>query len=115
MTIKNPKQQRRKKIHQRIRQIIKGTAQRPRLSLYKSNKAFYAQLIDDAQGHTLLALDTRKLGTKNKAHVTKLGQTFTQTAKEKGIQQILFDRSGYLYHGLVKAFSQAMHEAGLPH
>lgn len=115
MVIKNPKQQRRKKIHTRIRKKISGTAERPRLSLYRSNKAFYAQLVDDVQGHTLLALDTRKLGGKNKEHVAKLGKAVTEEVLKKGIQKILLDRSGYPYHGLVKEFSQAMHQAGLKH
>ena len=115
MVIKNPKEARRRKIRYRIRKKIVGTAACPRLSLYKSNTAFYAQVIDDQGGKTLLAVDTRSLGGKKLEHFVKAGEILAQKALEKGISKIVFDRSGYLYVNKIKAFSEAASRAGLKH
>lgn len=107
---------RRLKIRMRIRKRIHGTAERPRLSIYKSNTATYAQLIDDDKGHTLVASSTRKLANQKGTPVTKaevLGKEIGQKALEKGIQNIVFDRSGYIYHGRVKAIAEGARAANL--
>ena len=113
MTIKNLAQHRRKKIQARKRSKLLGNSERPRLAIYKSNTAFYVQAVDDTQGHTLLALDTRKIGKRNKESVAKLGQELTTQLQNKNIKQIRFDCSGYLYHGLVKHFAETLHQSGL--
>ncbi len=107
---------RRKKIHARIRKTVHGTAQRPRLSVFRSNRDTYVQIIDDTKGHTLVAFDTRKLSNVNGTKVQKAYQLGTQIAKmalEKGITRIVFDRGGYLYHGRVKAVADGARAAGL--
>lgn len=101
--IKNLKKARRQRIHYRIRKKIKGTLARPRLVVYKSNTALYAQLVDDNKGHTILASDTRKLKGKSCSHAIKMGEELAQKLNEKKITTFVFDRSGYHYHGLVKA------------
>jgi large subunit ribosomal protein L18 len=108
------KQVRRQKIRYRIRKKIIGTATRPRLAVYKSNTAIYAQLIDDAAGITLVASDTRKLKGKRCEKAAELGQLVAKKAKEKEITQVVFDRSGYQYHGVVKALFDATNEAIAP-
>jgi len=106
---------RRIKRKERIRKIVHGTPQRPRLSIYKSNTAVYLQLIDDTTGTTLLATDTRKFGGKNKEAAVKAAENFALQATQKGVEAICFDRSGYLYHGVVKAISQTVSNKGLKH
>ncbi len=103
--------------HVRYRNLknLVGTAERPRLSIYKSNKALYAQIIDDGAGKTLAAIDTRKLSGKNEKGVVEAGQLLAKKALDLGIKSIVFDRSGYRYFGRVKAFSAAIREAGVHH
>lgn len=115
MKSKNKKVERRFKIRQRIRKTIQGTSEIPRLSIYKSNKGIYAQLINDAQGHTLLAVSSRALGEQslNVANAQKVGEAIAEKAIEQGIKTIVFDRSGYLYHGHVKALAEGAKEKGL--
>ena len=115
MVLKNPKQEKRRKIRNRIRKKIQGTADRPRLSVYKSNKVFYAQIINDEEGKTLVSVDTRKLGGKKKEYCVKAGEELAKKATKKGIKNIFFDRSGYLYTSNIAAFSKAANEAGLKH
>ena len=111
MVTKNLKQARRQKIRYRIRKKIKGTPARPRLCLYKSNTALYAQLIDDTHGHTIAAVDSRKLEKKkDKAAAATIGQTLAAQIKEKKVPDIVYDRSGYLYHGVVKTFFDTVRE-----
>jgi large subunit ribosomal protein L18 len=101
----NLKQQKRERRHKKIRAKVSGTAERPRLSIFKSNTAVYAQLVDDVSGKTLAAAkgpDAKKVG----AAVGKL-------ANEKGIAAAVFDRGGYIYTGKVKALADAAREAGL--
>lgn len=91
-----------------------GSATRPRVSIFKSNKYFYAQAIDDCTGNTLAAINSRKMGLgNNKADAEKVGQEFATTLKQKGIENILFDRNGYLYHGVVAAFADGIRSVGI--
>jgi large subunit ribosomal protein L18 len=107
MKVKNRKVERRLKIRKKIRRIIRGTAIVPRLSVYKSNTCIYAQLIDDERGHTLLTTSSRALGDPgidvDKAR--KVGEFIAEKALEQGIKAVVFDRSGYLYHGRIKALA----------
>ncbi len=88
--------------HLSIRKKIRGTAERPRLTLYKSNTALYAQLIDDTKAHVLLAVDTRKIKGKKSEAVIKAGEILADKAIKNKVTKIVFDRAGYRYHGLVK-------------
>ena len=114
----NKKQYRRKRISMRIRKVVSGTVDRPRLTVFRSNKEIYAQLIDDAAGNTLVSASSRAkdLAGKNvnKTEQAKLvGQLIAEKAKEAGIDQAVFDRNGYLYHGRVKALAESAREHGL--
>ncbi|MBL0310384.1 MAG: 50S ribosomal protein L18 [Bacteroidetes bacterium] len=108
---------RRKKIRSRIRGKIAGTAERPRLSVYRSNKEIYVQLVNDETGTTLVAASTKDKDfarTGNKIEQSKsIGTTLAQKAAEKGITSVVFDRGGYLYHGRVKAVAEGAREGGL--
>ena len=111
------KEARRKKIKSRIRGKISGTAERPRLSVYRSNKETYVQLIDDTAGVTLAAASTRdkdftRTGTKGEQGKA-VGTALAKKAAEKGISVVVFDRGGYLYHGRVKAVAEGAREGGL--
>lgn len=98
---------RRKRVHKRIRKSIKGTAERPRLSVYRSNKAIYAQLIDDVAGVTLVAASSKGITAGNKIdQARQVGQTVANKAIEAGITKVVFDRSGYIYHGRIQALAE---------
>ncbi len=98
----------------RVRGKISGTEQLPRVSVFKSNKHFYAQAIDDVAGVTLAAADGRKMGLKaNKEDAKKVAIAMADALKAKNIETIVFDRNGYLYHGVVAAFADALREAGI--
>ena len=106
--------------HYKIRNKIAGTPQRPRLNIYRSAKHIYAQVIDDATGVTLVSASTAdkeiidKVAELTKSEAAKLvGQTVGQRAKEKGIDTVVFDRGGYLYHGRVKVLADGARESGL--
>ena len=104
----------RKRIHVRIREKLSGTAERPRLNVYRSLNHIYAQLIDDQKGETLASASTLKLKTGgNVAAAKDIGKAIAEKAKEKGIKKVVFDRGGFLYHGRVKALAEAAREAGL--
>jgi len=111
------KSARRKKIQLRIRKKINGTAELPRLSVFRSNKEIYAQLIDDKAGVTLASASSREEGVSksvNKVEQAKeVGKTLAEKAKAENIANVVFDRSGYLYHGRVKALADGAREAGL--
>lgn len=111
------KQQRRQRIKRRSRHIVTGTAARPRLSVYRSNQQMYAQLIDDTTGKTLVAAESLKLKEAQKVarmeQASILGKELAQKAIDAGFSEVVFDRSGYLYHGRVKQFAEAAREAGL--
>lgn len=105
----------RAKKHLKIRNKISGTASRPRLTVFKSNKNIYAQIIDDVNATTLVAASTLgdKFEGKNIEAAAKVGAAIAAKAKEAGITKIVFDRSGYIYHGKVKALADACRENGL--
>ena len=116
----NPKQAARLKRRQRIRRKISGSEARPRLSVFRSTRHLYAQIIDDGQGRTLVAASTLsgeikdKLGGLKKADAAKeVGKLLAAKAREKGISRVVFDRSGFLYHGRVKAVADSCRENGL--
>jgi large subunit ribosomal protein L18 len=100
----------------RIRGRLHGTSERPRVSVFRSNKAIYAQLVDDAGASTLAAARSGEVESSglNKTDVAKkVGELLAQRAKDKGIERVVFDRSGYLYHGRVKALAEGAREGGL--
>ncbi len=98
----------------RVRGKIFGTEELPRLSVYKSNKHFYAQAIDDNTGTTLASADGRKLGLKvNQEDVKKVAAEMAKNLASKNIENVVFDRNGYLYHGVVASFADALREAGI--
>jgi len=109
------KEKRRLRIRRGIRQRISGTKERPRLSVYKSNKGIYAQLIDDDSGHTLASASSKELGkTGITVPISKdVGKKLAEKAVASGIDTVIFDRSGYLYHGRVKALADGAREGGL--
>lgn len=111
------KEEQRKTRHFRIRAKIKGTSERPRLNIFKSNNSFYAQIIDDTAAHTIIGVSTltfKDLQSKsNMAAAVKLGETIATLASNKKIKKVVFDRGGYLYHGKVKAIADAARSAGL--
>ena len=105
---------RRNKIKTRIRGKISGTAARPRMTVFRSNKAIYVQLIDDLAGKTLVAASSKGLEGGTKVEVAaKVGQAVAQKALEAGITEVVFDRNGYLFHGLIKSLADAARTAGL--
>ena len=111
------KDQRRLRIRRSIRKKISGTSDNPRLSVYKSNTAIYAQLIDDTTGHTLTHASSTEL-SKGKKNVNiddskKVGLSLAERAKAGGIEKVVFDRSGYQYHGKIKALAEGAREGGL--
>jgi large subunit ribosomal protein L18 len=108
--------QRRLRRRRRVRARVTGTAERPRLSVFRSNKGVFAQLIDDRQGHTVAAVnwiepDLRKLTASDQAK--KAGELLAERAKEAGVETCVFDRGGYQYHGRVKALAEGAREGGL--
>ena len=115
--MKLTKEQSRKRIQFRIRKKIKGVASSPRLSVFRSNKVIYAQIIDDTISHTLVAADSREndiLGVGTKVEQAyKVGQLLAERAKEANISKVVFDRSGYLYHGRIKSLADGAREGGL--
>ena len=111
------KQVRRTKIRARIRKTVKGTAECPRLSVFRSNKDIYVQMIDDINGHTIAAASSRESGidgkTKKVEQSIAVGKLIGQKAISVGVTKVIFDRGGYLYHGRVKALAEGAREAGL--
>jgi len=117
MIHKIQKREIRLRIHERIRHKVHGTAERPRLAVFRSVANIYVQLIDDAKGATLVSASSIEKGRRTKggnvAAAKAIGKTIAERAKEKGIQKVVFDRGGYIYHGRVKALADAAREAGL--
>ncbi len=110
----------RKKRHQRVRNKIMGTPERPRLNVYRSNKNIYAQVIEDQSGRTLVSASSLEPGLRsevdrgnNRVAARKVGELLAKRAIEKGIKEIVFDRGGYLYHGRVKELADGAREEGL--
>ena len=113
------KNEKRGHVHDRIRKKMQGTAERPRLNVYRSLNHIYVQVIDDLHGKTLVSASTaegkkedRRTGG-NVASAKAIGKTIADRAKAKGVTQVVFDRGGYIYHGRVKAIADAAREAGL--
>ena len=109
-------QQRRLKRRRRVRAKVIGTAARPRISIFRSNRGIAAQLIDDERGHTLAAVswtedDLKSL--KKAEQASEAGKVLAQRAKDAGVERAVFDRGGYQYHGRVKAFAEGVREGGL--
>ena len=109
------KSERRKRIQLRIRKKINGTAERPRVSVFRSNTQIYAQVIDDVAGKTLASASSLELKQKgNKSEIASLvGKNLADKAKSAGVTNVVFDRSGYLFHGRVKALAEGAREGGL--
>jgi large subunit ribosomal protein L18 len=115
MTVTTKPQQRLRR-RRRVRAKVTGTAERPRLSVFRSNKGIFAQLIDDSSGATVAAVswieaDLRKLGTAEQAK--RVGELLAERAKAAGVETCVFDRGGYRYHGRVKALAEGAREGGL--
>ena len=120
MISKKSRAQVRAKKHRRLRNHISGTAERPRLAVFRSNNHMYAQIIDDTVGNTLVAASTLEKDVKdalektnNKDAAAKVGEAIAKKALEKGITTVVFDRGGYIYHGKVQVLADAAREAGL--
>ena len=106
----------RQRIHKRIREKLSGTAERPRLNVFRSLNHIYAQVIDDQKGETLVSVSTLALKVKtggNVAAAKEIGKAIAEKATAKGIKKVVFDRGGFLYHGRIKALADAAREAGL--
>jgi len=108
------------KKHMKVRNRLSGTAQRPRLAVFRSNNHMYAQIIDDVAGNTLVAASTLEKDVKadlektnNVAAAAKLGEVVAKKAADKGIKTVVFDRGGFIFHGKIKALADAAREAGL--
>lgn len=121
MITKGDKNKARLKRHLRVRKKIEGTPERPRLNVFRSSKHMYAQIIDDTKGVTLVSASTLDKELKdqiggnggNIEAARKVGEAIATRAKKNGINQVVFDRSGYIYHGRVQAIADAAREAGL--
>jgi large subunit ribosomal protein L18 len=113
------KLEKRSRIRMRIRKKISGTAEKPRLAVFRSNKQIYVQVIDDLNGATLLSASSKekeiasKTGIKKTEQAKLVGKSLAAKCKEKGIENVVFDRSGYKYHGRVKSLADAAREGGL--
>jgi large subunit ribosomal protein L18 len=111
--------EKRTRIRMRIRKKISGTEEKPRLAVFRSNKQIYVQVVDDQKGVTLLAVSSKvkdiasRTGIKKTEQAKLVGQSLAARCKEKGIENVVFDRSGYKYHGRVKSLADAAREGGL--
>ena len=111
--MKRTKEQSRKRLHMRIRNKVSGTAERPRLSVYRSNKGIYCQVIDDLKGHTIAAATSQGVtGTKTEQAIA-VGKLIAERAKSSGIETVVLDRGGYRYHGRVRSLAEGAREGGL--
>ena len=116
MYSKQDKNKARQRRHERIRRKVIGTAECPRLSVYRSNANIHAQIINDEKGETLVSCSSVELKLANGSNIEAaktVGTKLAERAKEKGIENVCFDRGGYLYHGRVQALAEAAREAGL--
>ena len=115
--MKSTRQAARDRRHTRVRKRVHGTAERPRLAVFRSNKYIYAQVIDDVEGRTLAAASSQESGLRsenlNLAAAAKVGEAIAGRAKDAGVTSVIFDRGGYKFHGKVKARADAAREAGL--
>jgi large subunit ribosomal protein L18 len=117
MIKKTEKKEIRSRVHRRIRRKLRGTAERPRLAVFRSLAHIYAQIVDDGQSKTLVSASSVDKGVKTKggnvAAAKAIGALVAQRAKEKGISRVVFDRGGFPYHGRIKALADAARAAGL--
>jgi large subunit ribosomal protein L18 len=115
MAVTNKRLLRRRKLRKSIRKKISGTAERPRLSVYKSNKAIHAQIINDQVGNTLAYATSLELdkAPANTGSAKEVGKKLAEKAVAQGVSSVVFDRSGYIYHGRVKALAEGAREGGL--
>ncbi|WP_338972825.1 50S ribosomal protein L18 [Spiroplasma endosymbiont of Panorpa germanica] len=114
--MKFTKTEARKRRHFRVRKKVSGTSSKPRLNVFKSNTNFYAQIIDDVAGVTLVSSSSLKMDLKNKNNIEAakaVGKDLAEKAKAKKISEVVFDRGGYLFHGKVKAFAESAKENGM--
>ena len=111
------KLKRRKRIHSRVRKKIQGTAEKPRLNIFRSNRFIYAQVIDDVSGTTLASASSFEAAVANEGNKSEqakeVGKLIAERAKAAGVDGVLFDRGGYLYHGRVKSLADGAREGGL--
>ncbi len=113
------KRERRYKIRKRIRKQISGTGQRPRMTVFRSNRQIYVQLVDDQTGETMVSASSRNKEVSGKKDINKteqaklVGKLIAEKSLAKGIEKVVFDRSGYLYHGRVKVLAESAREGGL--
>jgi large subunit ribosomal protein L18 len=114
--MKRTKKESRQRIHLRVRKKVNGTTERPRLSVFRSNKSIYCQVIDDLKGHTIASATSNDSavasGTKSEQAVA-VGKLIAERTKAAGIENVVFDRGGYLYHGRVKSLADGAREGGL--
>lgn len=120
MSRNRDRKQRRTRIRRRYRDTVRGTAERPRLSVYRSLRHLYAQVIDDDLGVTLVAVSTLEKATAgqlkstaNREAAAVIGKVVAERAKEKGVESVVFDRGGFTYHGVIRAIAEAARETGL--
>ncbi len=118
MAIKSKKEFRRVRIKMRVRKIVQGTTERPRMTVFRSNKEIYVQLIDDLSGKTMVAASSQgdEFKTQKGTKIEKsrlVGKLIAEKATQAGITNVVFDRNGYLYHGRVKSLAEAAREGGL--
>ena len=107
------KKESRKKVRYAIRKKVSGTSERPRLAVFRSNKEIYAQLIDDVVGNTLAYASSADAKGTKKEQASVVGKLIADNAKKAGVESVVFDRGGFLYHGRVKALAESAREAGL--
>jgi large subunit ribosomal protein L18 len=110
------RQELRARRHRRVRKKIAGTAARPRLVVFRSNRGIFAQLVDDDERRTLVSaswLEAKQANGSKSEQAAQVGKAIAKKAKEAGIERVVFDRAGYLFHGRVKAFADAAREGGL--
>jgi large subunit ribosomal protein L18 len=114
MSAPKTREERRYRRHLRVRKKVTGTAERPRLVIFRSDKHIYAQLVDDTVGRSLAQVSSLKVNEGSKsAKASEVGKAIAAAAREKGITSVVFDRAGYKYHGRVKAVAEAAREGGL--
>lgn len=115
--MKRSRKDARSRRHARVRKSVRGTAQRPRLAVYRSNRYIYAQVIDDTGGHTLAAASSQETDLRsnvlNVDTASKVGTLLASRAKDVGVSTVVFDRGGYKFHGKIKALAEAAREEGL--
>ena len=111
--MKRTKKQSRQRIHLRVRRKVSGTGERPRLSVFRSNKSIYCQVIDDLTGRTVVAANSSDVTGTKVEQAMQVGRLIAERAQAAGISSVVFDRSGYLYHGRIKSLAEGAREGGL--